>query len=730
MSKKFVTLTLVAFMALMLMTTSVFASEIAGGECGENATWSLDSDGTFTVSGEGPMSDMETQDAWDKTLTQPWEKHEAEIRKVVIEEGITHVGVATFAHFDELKSVEIASTVKSIGTWAFYNCPKIEEVNIKGQLTEIGAYAFAENVSLVKLMMPDEQPGLMIRNHAFMETSMEKIIIPRGVDYIGEYAFYRAKASEVVWEYPIATVDRFSSEVFCEMQNLKKFVIPDGQTAMFPDGLRGCENLEELWIPYSIGSLNDAISGCTGLKNIYLGGSGELWDEMNLGIHDKNVIFDKTQNVQIHKNSGNNKYIFRMRREDGLYWDRATDGTLTIYGNGKMQDAKYYGNRYKADKDSVKKVIIEDGVTSIMVWAFDSYSSLEEIHIPDSVTVIESEAFRFCNKLASLYIPDSVTSIGAHTFSSCQELTTVVLPKNLEVIEKSLFSSCPKLESIVIPKSVKTIKENAFSWNYALTDIYYEGSPEEWAGITVENQDKFFTEATVHYNFGEKLLVTFYKNGGTEGPETLIVNKGDEITIPEQIPVNGTIKFMGWAPAPGMIIGEYNPGDKITIKDHTTLYAAWLDPRICTHEWGEKDRYDPGDCWGSGYYRETCIHCGLERTGIDPATEHEMGEWIVEVEQTETQDGKWYRICSLCNYREEKILVSAKRGDVNCNGTIEASDATQILRAINGKVSRIDSMGVEEALKRCDINDNGSVDASDATQILRYVNGKASLLQD
>ena len=67
-------------------------------------------------------------------------------------------------------------------------------------------------------------------------------------------------------------------------------------------------------------------------------------------------------------------------------------------------------------------------------------------------------------------------------------------------------------------------------------------------------------------------------------------------------------------------------------------------------------------------------------------------------------------------------------GDVNKDGSVDAKDATQILRSANGKTSAFDSMSEAEALGRGDVNKDGSVDAKDATQILRFVNGKPSVL--
>ena len=96
------------------------------------------------------------------------------------------------------------------------------------------------------------------------------------------------------------------------------------------------------------------------------------------------------------------------------------DGTvLTISGNGAMADYQLstpWGN-------SITKVIIEDGVTSIGNFTFYYCTSLTSVSIHDSVTSIGIWAFGECYSLSSIIIPDSVTTIGKNAFYNCSSLT-------------------------------------------------------------------------------------------------------------------------------------------------------------------------------------------------------------------------------------------------------------------------------------------------------------------
>ena len=80
--------------------------------------------------------------------------------------------------------------------------------------------------------------------------------------------------------------------------------------------------------------------------------------------------------------------------EDNLTWTLTADGTLTISGEGAMKDYNSDDNPSPVYNNSdVKKIVIEDGVTSIGNYAFHSCSSLTSITIPDSVTSIGNFAF-------------------------------------------------------------------------------------------------------------------------------------------------------------------------------------------------------------------------------------------------------------------------------------------------------------------------------------------------
>ena len=77
-------------------------------------------------------------------------------------------------------------------------------------------------------------------------------------------------------------------------------------------------------------------------------------------------------------------------------WTLSGDGTLTISGQGDMDDYEMYDAPWFNDWDKISKVVIKDGVTSIGESAFSGCYSLTSITIPNSVTSIGGGAFYYC----------------------------------------------------------------------------------------------------------------------------------------------------------------------------------------------------------------------------------------------------------------------------------------------------------------------------------------------
>lgn len=153
-----------------------------------------------------------------------------------------------------------------------------------------------------------------------------------------------------------------------------------------------------------------------------------------------------------------------------VYW-RYENGTLRIFGSGKMYDYSTGSAPWQKLAGDIKRVVVEDGVTSIGSSAFYNCKSLTSVSIPGSVTNIGNYTFQRCGALTSVVIPAGVTSIGSFAFSDCGSLRTAIIQEGVISIGSQAFYNCDSLTSVTIPGSVTSIGSQAFYCCDSLTSV-------------------------------------------------------------------------------------------------------------------------------------------------------------------------------------------------------------------------------------------------------------------
>ena len=111
---------------------------------------------------------------------------------------------------------------------------------------------------------------------------------------------------------------------------------------------------------------------------------------------------------------------------ENVTWTLTADGTMTISGTGAMTDYTYDSRSpWYSCRTYIKRVVMQQGVTSIGDHAFWDCSGLTSVTIPDGVTSIGGDAFSGCTALTSVTIPGSVTNVGQDAFDNCSSLTDI-----------------------------------------------------------------------------------------------------------------------------------------------------------------------------------------------------------------------------------------------------------------------------------------------------------------
>ena len=579
MKKKFLPLLLALAAVFALLTISASAADIVdSGTCGENLTWTLDSDGQLVISGTGDMENFSSK--WDS----PFHSNCFSIRTIVIQpgvtsignnafygcnmtsvtipEGVTSIGNDAFNFCEELTSVTIPESVTSIGNSAFYYCKELTSVTIPEGVTSIKNSVFRYCSSLTSVTIPASVtsiesfafefcssltsvtiPGSVtsIGNSTFEScSSLTSVTIPRSVTKIGYYAFrYCRSLTSVTISEGVTSIGGYAFEycssltsatipgsvtsighyafhectsltdvtilygttgignnAFSDCSSLTSVMIPESVTSIGNNAFSDCSSLTSMTIPESVTSIGDSVfSGCTGLTSVAISEGVKSIDvDAFSGCTSLTSVTIPASITRIAGSAFSGcSSLTAINVEDDNPIYQSKDGIL--FGKSGESLIKYPIGREGAYN-------IPEGTVAISGGAFRDCRKLTSVTIPGSVTSIGSGAFTYCSSLTSVTIPESVTIIGGSAFRECTCLSNVTILYGTTSIGYNAFSDCSSLASITIPMSVTSIEESAFSNCSALSDVYYAGTENLWAKITIESGNNCLTDApNFHFSY-------------------------------------------------------------------------------------------------------------------------------------------------------------------------------------------------------------------------------------
>ena len=449
------------------------------------------------------------------------------LTSITIPDSVTSIGAYAFSYCSSLTSITIPDSVTSIGNGAFDNCSSLTSITISDRVTSIKPYAFSYCSSLTSITIPNSVTS--IENFAFSKcSSLTNITIPDSVTSIGSSAFNGCSSLQTIslscksslkksdfgdqadlvsytshtlkkTEAKDATCTEDGNKEYWTCEHCGKYFLSDDTN---PETAKAVEQSETV-IPVSHKLTKVEAKAATCTEN----GNKEYWtcehckkyflsDDTNPETakaveqsetiipalkHKNAIIQNASESTETAPGYSGDRYCpdcdtvfekgYTYWNEDNLTWKLYEDGTLNISGTGAMKDYDSDDSPATQKKDSVKKVVIEDDVTSIGDYAFWNCSNLTSITIPDSVTIIGNSAFNACSSLTSLTIPNSVTSIGNSAFNACSSLTSLTIPNSVTSIEFAAFYACSSLTSLTIPNSVTSIGDSAFNACSSLTSL-------------------------------------------------------------------------------------------------------------------------------------------------------------------------------------------------------------------------------------------------------------------
>ena len=262
--------TLLCAMMLFILPASAATASDSCGVNGNHVRWTLNtSTGLLRVTGEGEMRSMPS---WNYSYS-------AQIKTVIIEEGVTNIGYDAFADCTNLTQITIPGSVTGIDTSAFENCTALTSIILPDTLTYIGGEAFYGCTALTSIVIPNSVTGL---GWSAFEgcTSLTSVILPETLTSIERSTFQNCTS---LTEITLPDSAKLGLYAFAGCTSLTSINIPSAVTWLRDGTFNGCTNLTNVTIPSSVNWISSfAFNGCDSLKTVTYLGTKKEWRDIRI----------------------------------------------------------------------------------------------------------------------------------------------------------------------------------------------------------------------------------------------------------------------------------------------------------------------------------------------------------------------------------------------------------------------------------------------------------------
>lgn len=403
--------------------------------------------------------------------------------------GLSVLSEQLFAQCDSLKNVKLVSGLKEIKKDAFAGCTALKSITVPTSVTKMGAGVFRACTALESITLPFTGAAKVLNEgdtcypFGYIFGSVEydeSISVKQRYFTVAENPTYFTTTYYIPESLVKVTLSLgdVNPYAFYNCSGLESAAVSDTTEYIGNSAFYGCTGLEEIMLPSTVKHIGDgAYDGCGSLTTVWYEGTQKQWSKVSIG--DNNAPLEDIT-VYCVSNSGT--------CGDHVNWVLDDEGTLIITGSGDMED---YGDwiyvPWYEYRETIKTVVLNEGVTSIGGYAFYGLSALTGITVAETVEKIGDAAFYGCASISEIPLPETLESIGDEAFYGCAKLAgELVLPETLTYIGDGAFKNCRKLVgSVTVPAGVEELGDGVFYGCTGLNEIVLE------EGITSIGDDAF-----------------------------------------------------------------------------------------------------------------------------------------------------------------------------------------------------------------------------------------------
>ena len=396
----------------------------------------------------------------------------SQLTAVALPNTVTNLlGSSTFENCTSLMSVILPDGIIDLGQYAFSGCIALKGIDLPSTLASLGSYCFAECSAVDSIICRATTPpsangstfaGVPEGTTVYVPgASIETYHAADGWSTFSTYLALDQSAGNtcpvsgtcgadgdnIRWELgcdsvltisgtgAMATYNSNTTPWLANAAAIKSVVIEHGVTSLSPYAFYNSgssanyKSLTHVSIPSSISTLSNNQFWQCPIQTVELNSEALM--------------------LNITSSSNNLMYIF------------GTQVRKYILGDSVLTIGKYAF--YNQGDDSLRTIVLPQGLTTISAWGFGYLEHLQSIEIPANVTSIGGNAFSGCTNLRSVVIGSGVTSIASQAFRDCNSLTRVTsnAPTPPTIAASDAFSL---QDTLLVPCEAKTLYQQAQFW--------------------------------------------------------------------------------------------------------------------------------------------------------------------------------------------------------------------------------------------------------------------------
>ena len=424
---------IITLLIAVVASIGIIDAETYSGTCGDNLSWSLDTDeGILVITGNGEMTD------WHGSNDVPWQPYLRYIKNVSLPEGLTSIGGMAFLGCSQLTEISIPANVSEIANGAFDDCHSLTAINV---VEENQNYSSADGVlynkaqTILYIYPSGKQDNsfdvpeniVVFDNHAFANNYINSVSLPASITNLGEYIFEECSNLTSI------SVDEGNSNY----SSADGVLFNKDKTIIFkcPEGKFGTYT-----IPDNVTEIASRAFYLSNLTSISMSNSVTLIGEQSFAFcYNLNDMTLSNNLVEIKPSA-----FYECSALTAI----TLPNSVAIIGDRAFEHNGFTSVTIPANVTTLGDNVFHacNSLTTIEVSSTNpNYSSLNGVLYNKDQTILFEYPKGKTN--TSFEIPESVTSIGKYAFYYAS-FSSIVIPSNVATIEESAFAICRDLKTI------------------------------------------------------------------------------------------------------------------------------------------------------------------------------------------------------------------------------------------------------------------------------------------